>query len=248
MIHFGDESETWAMRRCFRDQGGLFSYIMPEAQVMPTKIVGDGVSDGSIQSEISYGTAQANAADKRAARQTEKNFQMNSLKFVFDDKVLKILSRLRRYFSLNGNPLAARAIAAITHILDTKAVLFEQERPLSAISLPPCHQQPGAPRRSLASRLARCAMIPTSFEDVPGYLKAMIAAAKGLSTEDREALALDVEGAQSTLMALAPRHHQAILVQSAADLVAWYIRKGEWLDTTLRRDVEMAIYRVRFEK
>jgi hypothetical protein len=91
-------------------------------------------------------------------------------------------------------------------------------------------------------------MIPTSFEDVPGYLEAMIAAAKGLSAEDREALALDVEGEQSTLMALAPRHHQAILVQSAADLVAWYIRKGEWLDTTLRRDVEMAIYRVRFEK
>src|SRR5438128_10863797 len=35
MIHFGDDSERWSMRGCFRDQGGLFSYILPEARVPP---------------------------------------------------------------------------------------------------------------------------------------------------------------------------------------------------------------------
>jgi Transposase domain (DUF772) len=33
MIHFGHESEMCSMRGRFRDQGGLFSYISPEARV-----------------------------------------------------------------------------------------------------------------------------------------------------------------------------------------------------------------------
>jgi hypothetical protein len=33
MTHFDAESQNWSMRGRFRDQGGLFSYISPEARV-----------------------------------------------------------------------------------------------------------------------------------------------------------------------------------------------------------------------